>query len=271
MENVYGYCRISTRQQSIDRQERNIRQAFPSAVIFKEAYTGRRMDRPVWTKIYKTASAGDTIVFDSVSRMSRSSDEGVKTYFDLFERNVNLVFLKERYIDTAVYAENLKDRIKLQGTDEDEIIKGLNNYFRKLAERQIRIAFEQSQKEVDDLRQRTREGIETARMSGKQIGQQKGRKLNIKKEIPAKKEIIRLSKDFEGQLSDKECMRLIGISRNTYYKYKKAIYCVDGTFYADPEQLKAIKDVWGFTGEPLKYAGRHTVEELRAVTKSKAK
>lgn len=110
MENVYGYCRISTKQQSIDRQERNIREAFPSAVILKEAYTGRRMDRPVWSRLYKTAHPGDTIVFDSVSRMSRSADEGVKTYFDLFERNVNLVFLKEHYIDTVVYAENLKDK-----------------------------------------------------------------------------------------------------------------------------------------------------------------
>ena len=51
-----------------------------------------------------------------------------------------MVFLKEHYIDTSVYAENLKDKIELQGTDEDEIFKGLNNYFRKLAERQIRIA-----------------------------------------------------------------------------------------------------------------------------------
>lgn len=265
MKNVYGYCRISTKQQSIDRQERNIRQAFPSAVILKEAYTGRRMDRPVWSKLYKTASPGDTIVFDSVSRMSRDADEGVKTYFELFERNVNLVFLKEHYIDTEVYAENLKDKIQLQGTDEDEIFKGLNNYFRKLAERQIRIAFEQSQKEVDDLRQRTREGIQTARIKGKQIGQQKGRKLNIKKEIPAKKEIVRLSRDFRGTNTDKEVMQLIGISRNTYYKYKRAIYCEDGVFYANSKDLDAINALWGFTGDALKAAGHHSVEELQTV------
>ena len=53
--------------------------------------------------------------------------------------------LKEHYIDTAVYEENMKDRTELQGTDEDEIFKGLNNYFRKLAAKQIRIAFEQAQ------------------------------------------------------------------------------------------------------------------------------
>ena len=42
-----------------------------------------------------------------------------------------------------------------------------------------------------------------------------------KKEAPAKEQIRRLSRSFEGNLSDLECMKLIGISRNTYYKYKR--------------------------------------------------
>ncbi len=181
------------------------------------------MDRPEWTKLHKKVHSGDVIVFDSVSRMSRSADEGVQTYFELYENGIQLVFLKEHYIDTAVYAENMKDKIELQGTDEDEIFKGLNNYFRKLAERQIRIAFDQAEKEVQDLHQRTKEGIETARLNGKQIGQRPGNKLNIKKEGPAKEKIIKYSKSFEGSLSDVECIKLIGISRNTYYKYKREL------------------------------------------------
>ncbi|MBR3637225.1 MAG: recombinase family protein, partial [Lachnospiraceae bacterium] len=162
----------------------------------------------------------DTIIFDSVSRMSRNADEGVQNYFDLYEKGIQLVFLKEKYINTEIYAENLKDKIELTGTDEDEIFKGLNNYFRKLAEKQIRIAFEQAEKEVVDLRQRTREGIETARLNGKQIGQVTGSKLHIKKEGPAKELIRKYSKDFDGILEDPECMKLVGVARNTYYKYK---------------------------------------------------
>ncbi len=269
MQRTYGYCRISRKQQSIDRQERNIRQAYPDAVILKEAFTGTRMDRPEWQKLLRKIKPEDTIVFDSVSRMSRNADEGVKMYFELYEKRIQLVFLKEHYIDTAVYAENLKDKIELQGTDEDEIFKGLNNYFRKLAERQIRIAFEQAEKEVQDLRQRTREGIETARLNGKQIGQKQGRKLNVKKEIPAKEMIIRYSRDFKGVLSDKECMKLIGISRNTYYKYKRAIFCEDGIFYADQDELRRIHEVWDFAGDALKIAGHHTVDELETVVNHK--
>lgn len=220
---VYGYCRISTKQQSIERQIRNIKAEFPNAVIFQEAFTGTKLDRPEWNKLYKKAKSGDTLVFDSVSRMSRNAEEGIKTYFELFDRGVTLVFLKEAYINTDTYADSLKDKIELTGTDEDEIFKGLNNYFRKLAERQIRIAFEQAQKEVDDLHQRTREGIETARINGKQIGQQKGRKLTTKKSVEAKKQIKIYSKSFSGTLLDRDVMKLTGLSRNTFYKYKREL------------------------------------------------
>ena len=81
--------------------------------------------------------------------------------------------------------------------------------------------FQQVQKEVDDLHQRTREGLMTARLNGKQIGQTPGRKLNIKKSAPCKEQIKKYSRDFDGTLTDAECIKLIGIARNTYYKYKR--------------------------------------------------
>ncbi len=218
---IYGYARISRKEQSIDRQIRNIKSEYPSAIILQEAFTGTKMDRPEWSKLYKKVKSGDTIVFDSVSRMSRNADEGIETYFELYEKGIQLIFLKEHYIDTAIYAENMHDKIELQGTDEDEIFKGLNNYFRKLAAKQIRIAFEQAEKEVQDLRQRTKEGIETARLNGKQIGQRPGNKLKIKKEAPAKEKIRKYSKNFDGTLTDAECIKLVGVSRNTFYKYKR--------------------------------------------------
>ena len=65
--------------------------------------------------------------------------------------------------------------------------------------------------------------METARLNGKQIGQVKGAKLKVKKKEPCKEQIIKYSKYFNGSNSDLECMKLIGISRNTYYKYKKEL------------------------------------------------
>ena len=221
---IYGYARISRPTQKIERQIQNIIREYPNATIKQEAYTGTKIEgRKEFKKLLDIVKAGDTIVFDSVSRMSRNADEGVKTYFELFEKGVKLIFLKEHYIDTDVYAENMKDKIELQGTDEDEIFKGLNNYFRKLAERQIRIAFEQAQKEVDDLHVRTSEGMREAKRKGKQIGQVAGATLNVKKKEPIKAEIKAKSKDFEGTYTDKDLMKVLGIARNTYYKYKKEL------------------------------------------------
>ena len=103
------------------------------------------------------------------------------------------------------------------------IMDALNRYTADLAKEQIRLAFAQAQKEVDDLHQRTREGILTARLNGKQIGQTPGRKLTIKKSAPCKEQIKKYSRDFDGTLTDADCIKLIGIARNTYYKYKREL------------------------------------------------
>ena len=218
---AYGDCRISTKQQGIDRQSRNIKNEYSTAVIVTEAYSGTTINRPEWNKLYKKAKAGDTIVFDSVSRMSRNADEGFALYEELYNKGIELVFLKEPHINTATYKKALQNNVSMTGTNVDYILEGVNKYLMALAKEQIRIAFEQSEKEVEDLHQRTREGIATARLNGKQIGQRQGAKLTTKKSIEAKKQIQKYSKDFDGQLTDVECMHMIGLARNTYYKYKR--------------------------------------------------
>lgn len=221
---IYGYARISRPQQSIERQIRNIKSYNEDAHIVQEAYTGTKLDRPEWMKLYKQVASGDTIIFDSVSRMSRSADEGVEIYFELYEKGIQLVFLKEHHIDTATYDAAVQQSIGSAGNDIADIyIEATNKVIKLLAKKQIIQAFEQSEKEVEDLHQRTREGIETARLNGKQIGQKPGNRLHVKKEAPAKEKIKKYSKDFDGSLSDVECMKLIGISRNTYYKYKREL------------------------------------------------
>lgn len=82
--NIYSYCRISTAKQSIDRQIRNIKAEYPTAHIVQEAYTGTSIFRPEWLKLYRVLKAGDTAVFDSVSRMSRNAEEGFALYEDLY-------------------------------------------------------------------------------------------------------------------------------------------------------------------------------------------
>lgn len=228
----YGYCRISTPQQSIDRQERNIKAKYPKAHISREAYTGTKVEgRKELDKILKAVKPGDTIVFDSVSRMSRNADEGIALYEQLFNKGIELVFLKEPHINTATYREALQKQIDVTVNTGDTatdtfintIIEALKHFQMDLAKKQIELAFAQAEKEVQDLHQRTAEGIQTARLNGKQIGQKQGAKLNVKKKAPAMEQIKKYSKDFDGTLKDTEVMQLVGLARNTYYKYKSEL------------------------------------------------
>lgn len=220
----YGYCRISTKKQNVERQLRNIKTEYPDAIMIREVYTGTKTaGRDNWNKLLKSVQSGDTIIFDAVSRMSRDAEEGFATYEELFYRGVDLIFLKEPHINTAVYKKAIESGIEMTGTNVDYILEGINKYLMALAKEQIKLAFEQAEKEVQDLHQRTKEGIETARLNGKRIGMEKGRTFETKKAARVKKEIYTYSKDFEGTLKDVAVMKIVQVSSNTYYKYKREL------------------------------------------------
>ena len=141
---IYGFCRISTPKQSMERQERNILKTYPDAIIVKEIYTGTKIfGRKEFEKILRKIKKGDTIVFDSVSRMSRTAEDGFLLYKDLFEKDVSLVFLKEPHINTETYRQSLDQQIKISIESGDEamdepmrsVIESLNRYILTLAEK----------------------------------------------------------------------------------------------------------------------------------------
>lgn len=221
---VYGYARVSTKGQKLKRQIDNIKNEYPTVKrIYTEKFTGTKINRTEFNKLLNIVKPNDTIVFDSVSRMSRNAEEGVKLYMELFDKGVNLVFLKEHCIDTDVYKKQLQNKIEMTGTNIDVVLQALNEYLRLLAADQIKIAFNQSQKEVDDLHKRVAEGIDKARDEGKQIGLKAGTKLITEKSIKAKEIIKTHSKTFGGTLKDTEVIKLCGINRETYYIYKRQL------------------------------------------------
>ena len=221
---IYGYVRVSTDKQNIDRQIRNILAVDTSAKIYQEIFTGTKTTgRHEFQKLLNKVQSGDTIIFDSVSRMSRNASEGFELYKKLFDDGVNLVFINEPYINTDVYKATRDALVPMTGTDVDLILAGVNQYLMKLAEKQVELAFEQAQKERDDLSERTKQGLQTAKLNGKQLGRAKGTVVVTKKSDESKKKILKYSKAFGGDLSDKDLIKLLGIDKNTYYKYKKEL------------------------------------------------
>lgn len=258
MENkTYLYCRISQKKQNIERQKRNLKEAFPAGFIVEEAFSGTTLARPEWAKLCNRVTAGDTIAFDSVSRMSRNAEEGAEIYQELYNRGVNLVFLKEPHINTDVYRENTNRHIAdLAKTGHDAtddlintILNALQEYSIALAKEQVRIAFEQSEKEVLDLRQRTREGLETAKNNGKKVGHVKGDTWETAKAKEAKKKILKYSIHFNGTNNDTETIKLCGVSRKAFYKYKQELL-------ADREAAAAAAEAEALRERAEKAAGR---------------
>ena len=228
---TYGYCRVSTQHQRITRQITNITELYPSAKIIKEFYTGTRQDRPNWTSLINQIKTGDTIIFDSVSRMSRNATEGFKDYKALYEMGVNLIFLNEPLINTSVFDSTKKNLLSIDITTGnaavDTFFKGnielINNFMMALAEEQIKAAFDQAEKEVTDLHSRISQGMREAKKNGTRIGLSKGTTLTTKKSIQCKTIIKKHSIDFGGTLDDPDVIKLCGCSRNSYYKYKREI------------------------------------------------
>lgn len=228
---IYGYCRVSTNHQRITRQITNIRAIYPSATLIKEFFTGTTQNRPLWDKLVKQIKRGDTIVFDSVSRMSRNAEEGFRDYKALYEAGVNLVFLNEPLINTSIFESSKSNLLKISvqtgNAAVDEYFKGnvalINNLLMALAEEQIKSAFMQSEKEVSDLHSRISQGMRESKNSGTRIGLTRGTKLTTKKSVQCKAIILKHSKDFGGTLDDPDIIKLCGCTKNSYYKYKREL------------------------------------------------
>lgn len=227
----YGYVRVSTKQQKTQRQVDNIKSFDTDAIIYEEKQSGKDIEnRAVFRKLLDKVKSGDTIIFDEVSRMSRNAEEGYNLYMELMEKNITLVFLKERHIDTDEYKRRTQNHIaRVSSSNEkmDNLINGIldlvADFERENLKDNIRLAFAQAEHERQFLINRVTEG---KAKSEKPQGRPEG-SCNIKtdKADHIKKVIREQSKDFDGKFSDAKIMReyLQGIARNTYYKYKREL------------------------------------------------
>jgi DNA invertase Pin-like site-specific DNA recombinase len=242
---IYAYCRVSTENQSLQRQVSNIMKAYPEIKecdYKKEKFTGTTQDRPAWNELLRKVKPGDTIVFDSVSRMSRNAEEGMQEYEELLKRGVELRFLNEPSINSAVFTAAAERRISIATTtgkaSTDNLLanieNAINEFMLDLAKEQVKIAFEQAQKERDDIAKRVKDGKKAKKEQRIANGEpelydyNRGKKLETKKAKAAKEIIRKNSMDFDGTNSDHECIAIIKdklgkFSRNSYYKYKAEI------------------------------------------------
>lgn len=176
---TFGYARVSTEQQNLDRQLDMLTQ-YGVDYIFNEKMTGTKRDRPELNKLLDRLMAGDTIVVESLSRLGRSTKDLIELV-DLFEKKqVHLVSLKEQ-IDTSTPAGKL-----------------LFTLMSAIA-----------QFERDVIAERTREGLNAARARGRVGGRPRANEQKVKQAVKLYQ---------TGQYSVREIEELTGVKKSTLYR-----------------------------------------------------
>ena len=176
---VFGYARVSTEQQNLDRQIDALKK-YGCDMIYNEKMTGTKKERPELSKMLDRMTKGDTVVVESLSRLGRSTKDLIELV-ELFQsKGVHLVSLKES-IDTS--------------TSTGKLLFTLMSAI--------------AQFERDVIADRTREGLRSARARGRMGGRPKTNPDSIKKAIKLYN---------TNQYSVKEIEELTGVKKSTLYR-----------------------------------------------------
>ena len=194
MSKVYGYIRISTKEQHADRQWIAM-QTFgvPRQQIFLDEQSGKDFQRPAYMKLLRLLTAEDTLVIKSIDRLGRNYEEVLEQWRIITkEKKVSVVVLDMPLLDTR------KGR-DLTGILISDIVLQLLSYVA------------QTEREFILLRQA--EGIAAAHARGVRFGR---RPL----ERPPEFEALCLQWE-RGALSARKAARHLGISHNTFLKWAR--------------------------------------------------
>ena len=180
---IFGYARVSTEEQNLNRQLDQLKEAGVEKV-YKEKITGTKKDRPELNKLLEYARKGDVIVIADLTRLSRSTKDLISLSEQLKEKGIELISLKET-IDTT--------------TATGKMMFGMLSVL--------------AQFERDQISERTKEGLKSARARGKQGGRPTTDKKNIDN-------ALMLYDD--GKMSIADICTMCKISKNTLYNYVRA-------------------------------------------------
>lgn len=94
---IYGYCRISSKAQlennSLEEQEKQILKQYTNAVIYKEQYTGKTSDRPIFNKLKQELKENDKLIVTKLDRLCRNVKEGLDFIQELNKKGVKVHIL----------------------------------------------------------------------------------------------------------------------------------------------------------------------------------
>lgn len=208
MKKIFGYARVSSKDQNLNRQIRILREYVGSEKdIFTDKKSGKDTDRSNYQLLRKIVREGDIIVCTELDRFARSKKDIKNELMHFKNEGVKVVFLD---IPTT--------KIFLGGNESlnqvDDIFDMVNNIL-------IEVIATMAEKERKKIRERQLQGIKAARENGVQFGRPKKIDMND----PSKnKEVLELIQKVENnEITNKEAGERLNISTRYFYTIKKEV------------------------------------------------
>lgn len=198
MGKVYGYARVSSKDQNLQRQITELKQYDKDIIMFTDKVSGKDFDRKEYEILKRVAGDGDTIVVKEMDRFGRNK-KMIKEELEYYSsKNVRVVILD--IPTTTMDISNMDEGIA------KEMLKMINNVL-------IEVLSTMAEAERKKIRDRQAEGIAIAKKEGKY----KGRK---KIEVDNFEDVY--NKLQTGEIQTKvEAMNILGIKKNTFYRRLK--------------------------------------------------
>ena len=195
---IYGYCRVSTKNQSLTRQiEALLDYGVKYENIYSDTYTGVQIRRKGLNELRELLNSGDTLVIKEIDRLGRNRNQTIELIKELIGKDIDLIVLDTPYLKDFIIRE----------------LKKNEGFMEIMANTLLALILEVAEQERKKILIRTSEGKEKAKKRGVVFG----RKVKLTKEI-----FLEKYKDVvDKKISPKEVQEIFSISKQSYYNYVK--------------------------------------------------
>lgn len=194
MSRNFGYIRVSTDQQNLDRQVEALKQFVDEKYIYSDKASGKDMDREGFQNMLKAIREGDTLYIKSIDRLGRNKQQ-IKEYLEWLKKEE----VRVKIIDLPTTMQDVP-------TGQEWVIDMINNII-------IEVYTSIAEQERETIRQRQAEGIKVAKIQGKHLG---------RPVLALPKEWDKLYKQWtDGQITAVAFMDKINMKKATFYKKVK--------------------------------------------------
>ena len=192
MVQVYGYVRVSTKDQNEDRQRiAMLELPVPEKNIVVEKQSGKDFNRPCYQRLIRRMKKGDLLVIKSIDRLGRNYEEILYQWRMLTrEKGIDIVVLDMALLDT-------REGKDLTGTLIADLVLQLLSYV--------------AQTERENIRQRQQEGIRAAKLKGVRFGRPR---------LPVPVEFDGLHRQWlQQKISSRKAALQLGVSHETFLRW----------------------------------------------------